>query len=356
MTAQGIVAKRPIAIWSDAGLTVQADDTLLLDGAEGSFLANFGWLDVDGGTIRGNRVTNAAVPAFRPFVMTAGLGGLTVRGATFESLGFGDSPVFGGLSVVNAGLSRSRMASAIRDSAFRDVASVVLLGTHDSVIMGNRLERSSAVAIHVSGAVGALVGRNMVIAANGLQAIRVTAASRDVSIRDNVLAGGARMGILVDRDSAFIDVSANIVFGHSATGITVADGDCLIAKGNLVMRNGGVGITVAKAEAARIAGNGVIMNDGSGILMRDQSSTAIVDVNGNVLVANSDGFRGATAGRIMLRGNDLDGQLHQIFAGDLAPRTAEFLRHRASARSDKALTTTPAVSAFPARCATAERG
>lgn len=327
-TRDGLVLTRPLAIWPDAGLTLQADDQLTLDRASGSFVVNLGWLDIDGGTILSDAATNNAEPAFRPFVLTAGQGAFTARGATFRSLGFGTSTVLGGVAVVSNGLVAPRLLSVLRDSDLTDVTMVSLIGTTGAIVAGNSITGATGAALLVSSAHDLLIDGNTLGPSGGRQAIRVTAGSRKVRISNNILTGGARIGIAIDAGSHAVMLSGNLVADSVTTGISVDGATCVVIRGNLIASNGGIGVSLTDTDGSEVAGNAILFNKGSGVLVRDQKETARVRLTGNVLAGNRDGLRGATTGDIVLSGNDLEGQMPRVFAGDLAVRTVGWLRNR----------------------------
>lgn len=329
-TPAGVQLTLPLAIWSDAGLTLQADDHLILDRPSGSFVANLGWLNVAGGSISGNNAANSAEPAFRPFVMTAGQGGFTARSATFQALGFGTAAAFGGVAIANNGLEASRFASVVIDSDFEDVQSLGLIGTADSVLTGNLFNRSTGTAVLISNAQGVLFQANRLTALAGDQGVRVTARSTGIKIRDNLVTAAARTGILVDQDSSDVELSGNLVAGSLTAGIGLDRANCVTAFGNLVVVSGGSGISLKNSQATTIRENAILFNAGAGVLVRDQAATAQVRLSGNILTGNRIGVRGATMGALTLDNNNLDGQLPRLFAGDLAVLTVDWLRNHQS--------------------------
>lgn len=332
-TTEGLHLTRPLAIWSDAGLSIDGSDHLVLDREKGSFIANMGRLDVPGGTISGNTGKNIGHPGFRPFVLTAGRGGFTATGARFRHLGFGKSPVFGGIAIVNNGLVVPEVSSIIANSSVDDVATLALIGTTDAAVFGNRISNSTAAAILISKAQGSFVSGNYLIALTGPQAIRITAGSSEVRVRNNLVSGAARMGISVEPDSYDVTISGNLVTGSEFTGISVDGARCVLLSDNLVAGNGGAGISLKASDEIIAANNAILFNDGSGVLVRDQMANALVRLSGNVLMANRDGLRGATPGNVLLQGNDLERQMPSVFAGDLAALTVNWLRNRRLATS-----------------------
>lgn len=343
-TDAGLVLTRPLAIWEDSGLVLSAGDTLILDRPSGSFVANLGRLVVRGGTIRGNSEPNSIESDFRPFVLTAGQGSFAALDARFSRLGNTASAIFGGVAVVNSGLVKTPLPSTIRDSSFSDVGSVALVGTSGSMVAGNRFSESSGTAVLVSGGIDAVVAGNRFQDRTGTRAIRVTSQSFDVLVSGNLLSQGPGIGILIDQGSGRVTLSGNVILGSKNTGIAVRAADCVIVTGNLVALSAGSGISITDSQDASLGANGILFNLGSGVLVRDQTGSAVVRLTANLLAGNREGLRGATAGRLDLTGNQMDGQLPRIFAGDLAPLTVDWLRHRHDPAPD------PRPAADLARC------
>lgn len=319
---------RPLAIWSDAGLTLEANNHLILDRASGSFIANLGRLDVSSGKISGSKSDNIAEPAFRPFVITAGQGSFTAKYASFQDLGFDSATVFGGISIANNGLVPSRMPSVLISSVLLDVGTVGLIGTTDAVVSGNRINAARGTAILISASQDATIALNHISVVTGGQTIRVTAGSSWVRIDRNLLSGSARTGILIDRKSDDVFVFNNLVMGSEATGVSVATAACAQIIGNLVAANRGAGITLSNVETAQVRSNAILFNRGAGIIVRDQQESARIRITENVFIGNREGLRGATPGTLELSANNLDGQIPRLFAGDLSQLTIDWLRNR----------------------------
>ena len=328
-TPEGVTARVPLVIWDDAGLQIGAGEALALDRAGGSFLINYGRLDVIGGAVSGTEPVNPTEPAFRPFVLTAGAGEFHAQDAQFAALGFGSNRTFGGLAISNNALMNAERASDVSGSTLTGVTSLVVRA-QGTRITGNRLIGSNGPAIEVSGGHGVVVDDNLVLDATGHQAIRITLGSEQVQVSGNIALGGARNGILIDRGSSHVSVIGNVLAGQSSAGVGVSRSDCVLVSGNLVGRNAGYGIIVSEARRVRLEGNALLFNQRSGLLVRDQSDQGRVTVAANVLAGNRDGVSGATPGPIELIANDLDGQMPRLLSGDLAGHTADYLR--ASAR------------------------
>ena len=151
-------------------MTLSSGENLILSRADGSFLANLGWLNIQGAAVRGSATTNLGAPAFRPFVLTAGQGSLTATDASFAHLGFGDAPRFGGVSVDNSGLRPPQTPPVIARSAFDDVKTIALISTRFATVSANTVTQGSLVISHSH---NAFVAGNFV---NGAEtaALRIT--------------------------------------------------------------------------------------------------------------------------------------------------------------------------------------
>ena len=345
-TADGLVLTRPLAIWADAGLSLGKTDQLILDRPSGSFVANLGWLNLSGGTIVGTDGPNTAEPDFRPFVLTAGRGAFTADAANFRALGFGQAAVFGGIAIVNNGLSPPRLTSTLTNSTLSDVSGLGLLGTTGAKLIKNNMIGSAGTAILISQAQASVVANNRLSGLTGPQAIRVTAGASDVTISGNLVSGSPRTGILIDRDSRSINITGNLVQGSLTTAVAVDSGTCIAVTANLLASNGGAAVTLSDTDATTISANAILFNRGAGVLVRDQGPAAQVWVAGNVFVGNREALRGATPGQVALQDNDFENQLPRVFAGDFAPLMVDWLRQRSAALPASA-TAMPASAACP---------
>ncbi|WP_431298980.1 right-handed parallel beta-helix repeat-containing protein [Tabrizicola sp. BL-A-41-H6] len=341
-----VVLSRPLAIWSDAGLHLGADDRLTLDRPNGSFVANFGWLDLAGGSVTGSDASNPAEPGFRPFVMTAGQGRMTAVDASFQHLGFGDAPVFGGVSVVNTGLQVPKAVSFVATSRLEDVGTLAFVGTTGADVAANAISGASGTAILLSRAAESRIRANRIGPSAEGQGIRVSAGSRGVTLSGNRLSGLARTGIAIDQDSRDVTVAGNTITAGRTTGIALRQASCVTITGNLIALNDGSGVTLGDTGGISVSDNAVLFNEGSGFLVRDQDGDAAVGLTGNVLIGNAAGFRGATPGRPTIAGNNLDGQMPRVFAGDLSHLTVGWLQSRQGGAPVPVPATTPPCGAL----------
>lgn len=347
-TPSGLSLTRPLAIWSDAGLSLASGQTMTLARDKGSFIISLGRFDLSGGIVIGTSAQNAAEPAFRPFVLTAGQGSLTARNAAFAHLGFGDVPAFGGLAVVNSGLIGAQSVSFVVQSAFADVNSLALVGTSGAILAGNEIVDASGPAIIVAGARESIIAQNDLSQLTGPQAIRISANAFDVQVTGNRIAGRFNLGMLIDGDSDTVRVAGNYVVGSESTGIAVDGVRCLQVEDNLIAASGGAGISLKASDAVDLRHNAILFNTGAGLLLRDQSMAAQVQVTHNTLIGNREGMRGATPGAPFIAGNDLRGQMPRIFTGDLTSHMVPWLRAQAAAA--------PVAAKGPVSCLMGEAG
>lgn len=329
-TAQTVTLTRPLVIWADAGLTLRKGENLILSRPDGSFLANLGWLDIQNATISASTPPNLAEPIFRPFVLTAGRGSLTISDGRFVHLGFGQTPRFGGMAVDNSGLEPPQTPPVITNSHFDDVTALALISTRSGMVAGNMMNATSILIAH---------GQDTHVTGNFVKssrqaAIRITKASVKTWIADNIILG-APLGISADQSSRQVTLAGNLLAGQTRSAIRLDKVDCAEVRGNLALQSLGSGIALSGTGRVAIAGNIIWDNLGAGIALRRQDQTAITRVTGNQFSNNHEGLRGASAGDLTLHGNDLARQLPHLFAGDLAPRMILWLEHRRSQGPEK---------------------
>jgi poly(beta-D-mannuronate) C5 epimerase len=314
---------RPLVIWADAGLLLASDDALILDTAAGSFIVNLGRLDIRGAHLSGSASTNKGAPAFRPFLLTAGRGSLSVRDARFAHLGFGKTQRFAGVAVMNAGLPPPTARPEVLDSRFTDVSALSLINTLGAQVRGNRFHDGSVLIVRSR---RAMVADNLLTMNTG-QGLRVLNGSSQVTLRDNIVIGGD-IAISVEQAGEDTVITGNILSRQNQSGIRLEQTDCAASTGNLLLFGTGNGIAVTNTGHIGIDGNVIIGHAGAAIVLRAQGPSAHVRISGNRIADNREGLRGATAGRISLSGNDMDGQMPRLFGGDMAFRTIGWLEAR----------------------------
>ena len=318
---EGLRLTRPLAIWSDAGLQLEAGDALLLDRASGSFLITFGWLDMAGASLGGTPTINPRAAEFRPFVLGTAAGQITLQDSHLSALGFGASGLFGGVTIAPTGLALAPPPVLIRASRFADVGRLALIRTAGSQIADNQFSGTEVV---LSGARGALITGNQFGGSRDRTALRIGADFADVTIAGNSFAAPGATAIAAE-DGTGLRVSANRIEGQGQNGITLNRLICALVQGNLIAGNGANGIVLRGSAEVTVTGNALLGNTNAGLYLRDQAATAQSIVAGNAIAGNGVGMRGASTGAVTLLGNRMQGQLPRLFSGDLAGQTVVWL-------------------------------
>lgn len=318
---QGVTLTRPLAIWSDAGLGLADGDRLALDRAAGSFLINFGGLNLTGASITGTPGTNPRAPMFRPFALSTGTGQVTVQDSRLSNLGFGTSGLFGGLTIAPTGLAANPAPVLIRASEFSDVLRLTLLRTQGSRIADTQFTRT---ALLLSGTQQTRISGNQFDAAAQNQTLRISAGFSDVIITANSFAALGTTAVSA-QDGTGLQIIANQIEGQMQNGLTLDRVACAILASNLIAGNGANGIVLRNSAQITVSGNALLGNDAAGLYLRDQAAGATTNVAGNVIAGNGVGLRGASTGALTLSNNQMQGQFPRLFSGDLAQHTVAWL-------------------------------
>ncbi len=322
----GIELRTPLVIWPGAELILTPGEVLQLSRADGAFVMNFGSLTVEGATIRATPTPHPVVRSFRPFVTTADAGGLTLRGAQMQGLGFGETLKFSGVSVLRSLLRPATRPARIEDTLIEDVLSVGISGDAGVLVRGNRFRDMRGAALTVARTPGAQVLGNLFSGRQPTNAIRLEEASRDGLIAGNVILGGRRAGIVVRAGSPRAQVGGNVIWQRNGGGILVSGSVCGRIEGNLVIGNAQKGIEVRDATSTTIRANSVLSNDSAAIWVGDQPPGTLTRIEGNVLAFNGAGLAAASGAGLMLHGNDLTRQFLQFLDGDLVTQVATLNR------------------------------
>lgn len=238
-------------------------------------------------------------------------------------MGFGKTQRFGGVAVMNAGLPAPTATAEVRDSRFTNVLALALINTLGAQVRGNRVHDGAVLIVRSRRAV---VADNLFTMNTG-QALRVLSGSSQVTLRDNIVIGGD-IAISVEQAGQGTVITGNILARQNQSGIRLERTDCVAATANLLLFGKGDGIAVTNTGHIGIDGNVILGNAGAAIVLRAQAVSAHVRISGNLIADNREGLRGATAGRISLSGNDMDGQTPRLFGGDMAFRTIGWLETR----------------------------
>jgi poly(beta-D-mannuronate) C5 epimerase len=336
------IAHWPIVIWSDAGLVLGKGQNLELSTREGAFILNSGLITVDGASLGSTPDTNAGMPNFRPFVATAMTGALQAREATFANLGYGETGVASGLSIIGAALYPAKLRSSFTSSRFIGLSAVSLQNARDITIVGNRFEHMAGPAIALSGVLRARILDNVVTGTTKAQAIDVQNRTSGVEIAGNLILDNRGSGIFVANDTRDVTIASNLLSGNGRGGISVVRSACVGISDNVIVSNAQVGIKIRASDALTLSGNDLIANAGAGISILDQQDDMRVTVADNAFSANKSGLFGGSASEVALNANDFAGQSPILLDGEFASYVPELLRASASPEgAQQALTIHP---------------
>ena len=311
----------PLIIWTKASLRLGMGETLLLNRASGAFVLNFGNMDIDRATIAVTGEENQFSPKFNPFVATAGAGSVQVDGATISGLGFGHSAKFSGFSVLRHALSPARFPTRITNSIFSDVAGVSIQGVSDVVVQGNNFRQTRASAVTLARSSYGRVVSNVFTGGMPTNAIRIQDGSNNVIVAGNIILRGERAGIVVKNNSKRALVTNNIIWRRDGGGIQVVKSDCGQVSGNLVFGNAQKGIEMRNSRGSLIDGNLIAANHSAGIWVSAQDTTESTLIRQNRIAGNGSGLETATAGVLVLDGNDFSAQFPRLLKGEWARQT-----------------------------------
>jgi Right handed beta helix region len=316
---------RPLVIWPGATLVIAPGEVLEMDTTQGAFILSFGSVRISGATLRGTLGRNAAVPAFRPFLLVTGQGTLDADDARFHRLGFRGPVAFRGVSVLSGGVMRPETPARIANSRFSDIHSLSLEGTDGAVVANNRFDASLSTALSVSGGAGIVLAGNRIAGTAEGAGVRLSGSLKDISLVANVVANGGRNGIQIDGESHGLTLAGNTVTGNLGAGITVSRGLCLTLRANIIAANGTTGLRLSDSGAATVSANAVFANGSAGIEVLAQSGLPPIELAGNVLHHNREGLRAADLAELQFSANDLARQTPRQFSGDLAPWLGAYL-------------------------------
>jgi Periplasmic copper-binding protein (NosD) len=316
---------RPLIIWSDATLTIDAGQTLVMDRAAGAFVLAFGGLTVTGARIQGAGHAAAASPDFVPFVLVAGRGWITAVQSDFASLGMPDTTLFSGLAVVTRGLLRPDQATLLSQNTLHDVRLVLLQGTTGAHVQGNLVTGLLSGGITLSGGVAGIIAGNDLLAQGARAGIRVTDQAQGTVVADNLVLRAPVNGIVLDAAATQSQVTGNVVLFSGGAGLVMRRTSCVLVSGNIFARNGATGLRMQASGHLTIAHNALLLNGGVGIEVLAQPAAGTTLIADNVIAGNREGLRGAGIGALMLSSNQLSAQLPRLFGGEFAQYQPAFL-------------------------------
>lgn len=312
----------PVILLEDTVLRLSPGDLLEMSRTDGAFIMSFGNVEIEGATLRTVGEANATIQSFRPFVVVAGTGSMTMRGSTIEGLGFGDTTKYSGLSVLGHPLRPMDGVSEVLDSSFSDVQGLSFTGIRQGRVLGNRFSDVRGSAVRLSASPRSVVGDNIFHGAGPTNAIRILDRSNDVHLTGNILLAGERAGIVVRRSHGPM-IEGNVIWNRDGGAVKLQDTECGVIAGNTLIDSRQKGIEVRTSAAALIRNNLIAGNRSAGIWISAQADDSVTQITDNRLMSNGAGLVGATPASISLTGNDLTGQMPRLADGDLTSASAE---------------------------------
>jgi poly(beta-D-mannuronate) C5 epimerase len=317
---------QPLVVMAGAALLLEPGEVLELSRADGSFIINFGHLEIRSAAIVGTSDENPSARSFRPFVTTVDAGTVDLRGATLRDLGFGSTTKFSGFSILRSILQTPDRISRIEDSRFERLGSVAIAGDRGILIRGNRFIDMTGASLQLQRTADVRVLSNVFRGAMRTNAIRLEAGSENGLVAGNIILGGERAGIVVREDVYDAIIANNIIWNRDGGGIALSDADCSVVHDNLVIANDQKGIEVRSSASVQLHRNTVFSNHSAGIWISNQSDAAQVLLTGNIVAFNGAGLAGANTADILMDGNDFSRQYQQFLSGDLALLTPTVAR------------------------------
>ena len=315
-----VTLRRPILLWEDTVLRLGPQDDIALSRPDGAFILSLGAVEVEGSSLTVAGGPNAYSSEFVPFLTIGGGGSLRMTDATVTDLGFGWTDKFSGVSLVGHPFMPSDGISAVKDSHFENIVTLVMAGARDAQVSGNRFQDVRDNALRLIQSPRVRVERNVFFGVGRTNAIRLLDRSSEAVIAGNVLLRGERAGILVRDGSSYTTVSGNLLWARDGGAIKFDRVECGVASQNLVIDGRQKGIEVRRSPGTALRRNLIAGNNSTGIWISEQPSGALTQIESNVIARNGAGIATATAGHIELIGNDLSGQLPRLVQGDIIPQ------------------------------------
>ncbi|WP_422049398.1 right-handed parallel beta-helix repeat-containing protein [Shimia sp.] len=318
--------KVPIAIWADAELVLEPNDHLRLSRSDGAFVANFGRLTVFESQISGSGSANLREPDYRPFVATAGTGIAYVKNSHLESLGFGTTAAFSGVSLLSPGLYQPSESSVIQGNTFLNSGPVSVKGARGADVSGNLFLESIGPGMVVRGGEGAQVVGNTFVAPTGGSAIRVTDGASGTYVANNLILASSAQGIEVEGAGAQTQLLGNHIWNSARNGISVSRSDCTYVDGNYIFSAQSRGISLSSSRGSVIKNNRIFRNQSAGIHVTNQPVGTKTRLMGNQITANRVGLSSASAADLLMQDNDFSEQFPRLLEGDLIFQSRQILQ------------------------------
>ena len=313
----------PLIIGPDATLRLGQEDRLTLNRTKGSFIINFGRLELYGAAITTTEKPNPNTDSFTPFITTVGGGSVHAVGAKITGLGFGHTAKFSGFSVMAYPTMRPAKRTVIQDSQFESLVTLSMVGVTAPELRGNRFYSMRRNSLLVSRSAHVLLVGNLFAGNSPTNAIRVTNGSSGAKLIGNIILEGSRTGFLVASGSDAVVVRDNLIWRRNGGGVKLLATNCAVVSGNLILDDKQKGIEVRSSKNAVVAANEIIGNRNAGVWVSAQEDNEITYVTNNLLRENGSGLSTAGGGALALSHNDMTNQFPRFLDGDLTHQFRE---------------------------------
>ena len=314
----------PLVVFQDGRFDMASSDTLELSTKDGAFIANLGVLVMDGATISATSDTNETAEQFVPFVATAGTGQAQISNSVFERLGFGDTALYSGVSVINRGLYAPIGQSYLTDTVLRDVQGATFYGGSSPIINSNVFVGENAGGLVLRSTDNAVVSSNVLVGEATEAALKFMDGATNSTVRHNIIFSASGPGIFVTEGSHETTITDNLIW-RSGSGISVIHSDCIDLTGNVLVDNQRKGIELRTSRNSRIVANQMLGNHSSGLFIGAQPSGTTTWLNDNLFIGNRVGLSSASADHLVLNRNDFQNQFPRFLDGDLVAQTSRIV-------------------------------
>jgi poly(beta-D-mannuronate) C5 epimerase len=321
----GNILNVPLMVSQAARLDLSRGDVIELSTANGAFIVNLGVMVIDGARISATPQPNLNVPDFAPFLATAGTGQAHLSNSVFEGLGFGDTAVFSGVSVINRGLYAPIGQSFLTDSVLRNIRVTTFEGGVAPIIASNVFVGPNSAGLSMRQTSQADIVSNVFLGGGDGPAIRVMDGSTDSVISNNLAFNTAGTALFVTQGSHNTAIVGNLLWQSAGGGISVGRSDCINLSHNITIDSQRKGIELRTSRNSQIVANQMLGNQSSGLFIGDQPVGTITTVRNNLFVGNRFGLSSASADQLSLYGNDFLNQFPRFLEGDLSSQTPKIV-------------------------------
>ncbi len=320
----GDTLRVPLVVFQNGRFDMTPGDKLELSTKDGAFIANLGVLVMNGAAISATAEKNEVAEQFAPFVATAGTGQAQISNSLFERLGFGDTALYSGVSVINRGLYAPIGQSYLTDTVLRDVRGATFAGGASPVVMSNVFVGEQAGGLVLRSTQNALISSNAFLGGATEAAIKFMNSATNTTVRRNIIFSASGPGIFVTEGSHETTITDNLIW-RSGSGISVLQSDCVDLTGNIAVDNLRKGIELRTSRNSRVVANQMLGNHSSGLFIGAQPSGTTTWLNDNVFIGNRVGLSSASADHLVLSRNDFQNQFPRFLDGDLAAQTSRIV-------------------------------